>query len=540
MRRPTLPSPGTLVAGGETGIYLRTASAPVADNAVKNVTLHGITVVGTSRGTTVTENTITGAGPSAVDTERSTGAVVERNEVDGWMVSRSLETVLAGIFQPLTIIWVIIVLLVCLSVMARARARAGGIRHPYEAQVPLASYSRGIVDRGELGPAPTPRPAHHPLPTTPERSENRDLGMTPQKKRTVISLVTAGAVVLAAAVALTLSLTMPGSDRDDSAPEPSTSEPETSEPSATPPSSPDGSAALAIECPAATVTVSTADQLHDALAAAQPGDVIALEDGVYSGLFVAATSGTADAPIWLCGAEAAVLDGGDVEGGYVVHLDAAQYWRLVGFTVQNGQKGVMADGTVGSIIHGLTVTKIGDEAIHLRRFSTDSTVSGNTISNTGLRREKIGEGIYVGTAESNWCNISDCEPDRSDRNTIIGNTISGTTAEAIDIKEGTTGGVVFGNSFDGATISAADSWIDVKGNDWLIENNTGVNSPKDGFQTHEILDDWGDRNIFRGNTATVNGPGVGFALTPEKQNVLECTNSATAADEGLSNADCVN
>ena len=40
--------------------------------------------------------------------------------------------------------------------------------------------------------------------------------------------------------------------------------------------------------------------------------------------------------------------------------------------------------------------------------------------------------------------ITDCEPDRSDRNVVAGNTISDTTAESIDIKEGTTGGTVVG------------------------------------------------------------------------------------------------
>ncbi|MET1044136.1 MAG: right-handed parallel beta-helix repeat-containing protein [Microbacteriaceae bacterium] len=359
--------------------------------------------------------------------------------------------------------------------------------------------------------------------------------MTPNRRWWFIGI--AGAVVIVLAVALALTLTTRSDEPQQAQPTETPSAPAT----ATPTAPTEGGTAEAedIECPTATVTVSTAVQLHDALAAAQPGAVIELSDGVYQGNFVAATSGTAEAPIWLCGTAAAILDAGGIKEGYVMHLDGAQHWNLVGFTVQNGQKGVMADGTVGSVIHGLTVTGIGDEAIHLRRFSTDSTVSGNTISTTGLRREKFGEGIYVGTAESNWCDISQCEPDRSDRNLIVGNIISDTSSEAIDIKEGTSGGTVAGNSFDGASITGADSWIDVKGNDWLIEANTGVNSPQDGFQTHEILDGWGDRNTFRGNTATVNGPGVGFALTPANENVLECTNSATAAAAGMSNVDCV-
>jgi hypothetical protein len=292
-------------------------------------------------------------------------------------------------------------------------------------------------------------------------------------------------------------------------------------------------------CPDGTV-VSTADDLHAALASAGPGDVIQLAPGTYVGEFAMTTSGTAAEPITLCGNAESVLDGDGPNGGYVVHLDHASYWRLVGFTVTNGQKGVMADGTVGSVIQGLTVTSIGDEAIHLRNFSTDNLVTGNTVDTTGLRREKFGEGIYIGTAESNWCDITACEPDRSDRNVVEQNTIRNVTAEAVDIKEGTTGGTVRGNSFDGSgmTEDGADSWVDVKGNEWLIEGNSGTNSLLDGFQTHEILDGWGTRNVFRGNSAAVNGPGFGFSLTPARDNVVSCDNTASGAGEGLSNVSC--
>jgi hypothetical protein len=286
--------------------------------------------------------------------------------------------------------------------------------------------------------------------------------------------------------------------------------------------------------------VDSASTLQSALDRAQPGDVIQIAPGTYTGNFVITPSGTPSDPITLCGSVDSILDGGDVEGGYVVHLNGASYWHLVGFTVTNGQKGVMADGTVGSVIRGLTVTRIGDEAIHLRRFSTDNLVTGNDVSVTGLRREKFGEGIYIGTAESNWCDITGCEPDTSDRNVVEDNTIHQTTAEAIDVKEGTTGGIVRGNTFDGSGMhdDGADSWVDIKGNDWLIEGNVGTDSLLDGFQTHEILDGWGTRNVFRGNTANVNGPGFGFSLTPARDNVVTCDNQASAAGEGLANVTC--
>jgi hypothetical protein len=285
-------------------------------------------------------------------------------------------------------------------------------------------------------------------------------------------------------------------------------------------------------CPTTGTRVSTAAQLTAALAEAKPGSTILLAPGIYSGNFEATTSGTKDLPISLCGPPEAILDGGQIEHLYVFHLNHASYWHLVGFTARNGQKAIMADGTVGSILQGLTVYHTGHEAIHLRTNSTDNTVRDNRVSDTGHLKAKYGEGIYVGTAEPNWCKVNACNPDRSDRNILVGNTISGTTAESVDIKEGTTGGILVGNSFDGSNITAADSWVDVKGNAWTIENNTGVHSPGDGFQTHEIIDGWGTNNVFRNNIANVDGPGYGFAMTPALANIVECNNRVTGAASG--------
>ena len=301
-----------------------------------------------------------------------------------------------------------------------------------------------------------------------------------------------------------------------------------------------GPAAVPADCPAATVTVATAAELTAALAAPQPGAVILLADGAYVGNFVGTGAGTSEQPLMLCGGRGAVLDGGGQEDGYVLHLDRASYWTVQGFTVRNGQKGVMLDQTTQSVIQGLAVEDIGDEAIHLRRFSSDNRVVGNTVTGAGLRKPKFGEGIYIGTAQSNWCSISSCEPDKSDRNEISENTISGTTAESVDIKEGTSGGVLIGNIFEGSSMQAADSWVDVKGKGWRIERNSGKNSPLDGFQTHEILDGWGTGNVFRENTAEVNGPGLGYSLKPVRDNVVDCSNTASQAEQGLSNLPCTN
>lgn len=189
-------------------------------------------------------------------------------------------------------------------------------------------------------------------------------------------------------------------------------------------------------CPTSTVIVNVTNpaELTQALAHPQPGTVIHLADAAYFGSFTASGHGTAALPIALCGTAGSVLDGGDDRRGYVLHLQDAAFWILDGFTVRNGQEGVMLDGTSNTVLQNLTVQHVGDEAIHLRAFSSNNTLVGNTIRDTGLFKPKFGEGIYVGTAQSNWCTISNCAPDTSDRNVITGNTISGTTAESVDIK----------------------------------------------------------------------------------------------------------
>ncbi|GGJ82029.1 hypothetical protein GCM10010123_09750 [Pilimelia anulata] len=293
-------------------------------------------------------------------------------------------------------------------------------------------------------------------------------------------------------------------------------------------------------CPAPTATAADAMTLQTALDTAGPGSSIRLADGVYPGRFVVDVSGTAAAPIHVCGGPGAILDGAGPDAGSVLHLDGASDVRLVGFTVRNGRKGILVDRGRRVTLAGLTVERIGDEAIHLRAFSSDNLVERNLIRGTGLRRPQFGEGVYVGSAAANWCAVSSCAPDASDRNVVRGNRILGTTAEAVDIKEGTTGGQLVGNVFDGSRLvgAYADSWVDVKGNGWTIRGNRGRASRGDGFQTHAVVPGWGRGNVFAGNAAAVSGPGWGYRFSPALDNRLSCDNTATGAARGLANVPC--
>lgn len=293
---------------------------------------------------------------------------------------------------------------------------------------------------------------------------------------------------------------------------------------ATPPAS---SAPTTLQCPTPTVTVGTMAELESAVASAKPGDVIEMEPGTYEGRLVLERSGAKTNPIWLCGPRDAVIDAGDVSQGRVVHMKDADNWRLVGFTVTNAMKGLTISGVNNSVFAGLHVHHIGHEAVHLLRGSTDNVVRDSEIHDTGITNQMFGEGVYIGTARDNW---RDAGVDYSNRNQVIGNTIYDTTAEAIDIKEGTKDGVIRGNVLDGAsTVGQADSWVTVKGQRYVIEDNVGRNSPFHGFESQKIRTDGlvvngGQDNIFRRNTAYHDGDGYAFYTRELRGVVVACDN----------------
>lgn len=303
--------------------------------------------------------------------------------------------------------------------------------------------------------------------------------------------------------------------------------------------------------PAPTTPVSTAcgadaivigpeaDELQAALDAALPGDVLALSETRYVGAFTVTRSGTAEAPVTLCGTAGAVIDGGGTGSGYGLHLDGADHWHLTGFTVTNAAKGIVLDASDFNTLEALTVTGVGDEAIHLRTHSSDNTITGTTIARTGLVQPDFGEGIYVGSAVSNWCRYTDCAPDASDRNTIVGNDISGVTAEAIDVKEGTTAGVVQGNTL--ASAATDTPAIGLKGNEWQILENRMMAADADGLAVFVIEEGWGQRNVIGGNTFTVGGDWLAVRFTGAARttgNLLRCDNSTDAGTPARSNVPC--
>jgi len=302
-----------------------------------------------------------------------------------------------------------------------------------------------------------------------------------------------------------------------------------------------GAVVVAAPAEAASTTVSTTAQLKSALSSASPGDTIRLADGTYTGKFVAAKNGTSGSPITLTGSRAAVLTTGSVGSGYALGV-TGDHWILSGFTVSTAKKGVVLDGSSGSRLDGLDVGSTGEEAVHVRENSTGVVIANSSIHHTGLTDAGYGEGVYVGSAQSNWGSVmgSASTPDRSDGVVIENNAIWATSAEGIDAKEGTTGGRISGNRFTDAGLSGAnfaDSWVDVKGNGYTVENNSGSGALTDAFQVHLVSVGWGTGNVFRGNGGVTGVPGFEVNVqSTAAGTVVACAQSG--AGRGLSNIAC--
>ena len=139
------------------------------------------------------------------------------------------------------------------------------------------------------------------------------------------------------------------------------------------------------------------------------------------------------------------------DAGYGLWLFNAPYWNLTGFTVAESKKGIVVDNAHHTTIDGVTVHDVDEEAVHFRRSSSDSVIRNSRITATGLVQPGFGEGVYIGSAGSNWaCHGNTGGADRSDRVQVIGNQLGpDIAAEAIDVKEGTFNGVIRGNTFNG-------------------------------------------------------------------------------------------
>lgn len=261
------------------------------------------------------------------------------------------------------------------------------------------------------------------------------------------------------------------------------------------------------------VYVSTVDELHSALADAQPGDEIILEPGTYQhgewigvwAVFHAEADGTSENPIILRSRDPenpAVLSGVTTESKYALQI-IGSHWKIQDIVLTNAAKGIFLEQSEYSEITGCEVYNIGDEAIHIIDNSSYNLVENCYIHDTGKYTPKYGEGVYIGSAYSNTEYGFNCHYNTV-RNCTIGPNV---TADCVDIKEYTIGNVVEYCTFDGSGVcgeNGADSFIEVKGNNCIIRNNTGYRNGNEkilyAFDSYCAVDGWARNNQIYENT----------------------------------------
>jgi parallel beta-helix repeat protein len=140
---------GNTIDGANIGIYARNAGGNIDHNTIQDATTHAIALVGTTGKSTVQKNTVEGTGYSAIDTSRTTNAVIGVNDLHLWRNVKPFNVVLGAIFQPLTIMWIVIALVLIISALAMIGRHRRAVSHPYANMAPLSSFTRGIVSPEE-------------------------------------------------------------------------------------------------------------------------------------------------------------------------------------------------------------------------------------------------------------------------------------------------------------------------------------------------------------------------------------------------------
>lgn len=274
------------------------------------------------------------------------------------------------------------------------------------------------------------------------------------------------------------------------------------------------------------VNVSTATELTSATLNAQAGDTIWVAPGKYElpssncqndkfvnetgrdcGLIWLGADGTKANPVVLAGSDPKnppEIFSSDYKHNYGIHV-TGNYVVLKNLKIHSFSKGVVFDNSVGALMEDCEVYHTGNEIVHVRDSSQQVTLNRNFIHGSGYEIAQYGEGIYVGTYFKSWASSQQSDQTagfwgesasqhrysgydwRVNDTKITCNIVKATTAENIDVKEGTIRGIVQGNMFiadstnyDGK-VDYDDANIDMKGASWSVTGNYFYNSKKSGL-----------------------------------------------------------
>jgi hypothetical protein len=144
---------GNRVSGAWTAVRVRDAAVSVTGNVVTGATNHAVSVVGAAKGSSLVGNTISGRGPSGLDTYRlAPGVSVSRsdNDVEGWTKDRNDWAYWSQFVpnHPMLVLWVLVLGLQLRFAVPRRRRRIPVGTAPYPDVAPRDHGAPLRVDVG--------------------------------------------------------------------------------------------------------------------------------------------------------------------------------------------------------------------------------------------------------------------------------------------------------------------------------------------------------------------------------------------------------
>jgi hypothetical protein len=196
----------------------------------------------------------------------------------------------------------------------------------------------------------------------------------------------------------------------------------------------------------------------------------------------------------------AVIDGGSNKGAVLTIYGTNVKINFLSF--RNAEKGIIVNNGFHNQISKCSVYNTLQEGIHILNGSWANKIYDCKVTNTGLLKPEFGEGIYIGSDYEKWdIYIKEC-----DENIISNNQIGpDVRAECIDLKEGSSYNIITKNIFYASGIvnlNGSSSFIDIKGNRNIIDNNTGYQDTGNitaCYELHRKMIYWGQSNTVVNN-----------------------------------------
>jgi hypothetical protein len=157
---------------------------------------------------------------------------------------------------------------------------------------------------------------------------------------------------------------------------------------------------------AATITLSDGDNLQTAIDAANGGDTLVLNTGVYSQISFSGRHFTEAQPLIIKAAPGAtpIVRGSSYQQGYLARISSSSYVVLDGLTFEKCNQPLYLTDIDHFILINLDVRDTGQEMVHVRGTSRYVDIINCKIHDSGHTNPQWAEGIYIGSGSAPMMN----------------------------------------------------------------------------------------------------------------------------------------